>query len=55
MNMVNIARTLWEVDYRHIVMPDHVPRHEDDPQAREGFAFSYGHIIGILQSLQTMG
>lgn len=55
MNMVNVARTLWEVDYPHMVMPDHVPRHEDDPHARQGFAFAFGHIIGILQSLQTMG
>ena len=55
MNMVNVARTLGEVDYPHIVMPDHIPRHDDDPGGRQGFAFAYGHIIGILQSLQTMG
>ncbi len=55
MNMVNVARTLWEVDYPHMLMPDHIPQHDDDAGGRQGFAFAYGHIIGILQSLQTFG
>jgi mannonate dehydratase len=38
-----------------MLMPDHIPQHDDDPGGRQGFAFAYGHIIGILQSLQTLG
>ena len=27
----DVARTLYEVDYPYMVMPDHMPRHPDDP------------------------
>jgi len=52
MNMVEVARTLWEVDYPYMLMPDHMPRHADDPNGRQGFAYGFGYINGILQSLQ---
>ena len=31
MNMVEVMRTLKEVDYPYMVMPDHMPHHADDP------------------------
>jgi len=55
MNMVEVARSLWEVDYPYMVMPDHMPRHPDDPKQRQAFAFGYGYIKGVLQSLETIG
>lgn len=43
-----IIRALREVDYPHMVMPDHLPRHPDDPDSRQGFAFAYGYIKGLI-------
>lgn len=40
-----------EVGYEHMLMPDHVPQHADDPGGLQAFAFAYGHLRGLLQSL----
>ena len=53
MNMVHVAQSLQEVEYPYMLMPDHVPRHPDDPGGRQGFAHAYGYIKGILQTLET--
>jgi len=55
MNMVEVARTLQEVGYQYMVMPDHMPHHEDDPGTKQGFAFGYGYIKALLQCLETLG
>ena len=52
MDMVEVARTLWEVDYPYMLMPDHMPRHDDDPNRRQGFAYGFGYIKGVLQALR---
>ncbi len=54
MNMVNVALTLAEVDYPYMVMPDHMPRHADDPGMKQAFAFGYGYITAVLQAIETM-
>jgi mannonate dehydratase len=54
MDMLQVARTLQEVDYEFMLMPDHVPGHPDDPQGLQAFAFAYGHIAGILQAVATL-
>jgi mannonate dehydratase len=51
MDMVEVARTLWEVDYPYMLMPDHMPQHPDDPRGRMAFAYGFGYIKGILQAL----
>ncbi|MGH9341067.1 MAG: mannonate dehydratase [Acidobacteriota bacterium] len=51
MDMVQVARTLKEVDYPYMLMPDHMPRHPDDPNGRQAFAYGYGYIKGILQAI----
>ena len=51
MDMVQVARTLQEVDYPYMVMPDHLPRHPDDPGGRQAFAFGYGYIKAIIQAI----
>ena len=54
MNMVEVARTLYEVDYPYMVMPDHMPRHPDDPAfGKQAYAYAYGYIKGILQALEA--
>ena len=53
LNMIELAHVLWEVDYPYMLMPDHMPRHPDDQDGRQGFAWGYGYIKGVLQSLET--
>jgi mannonate dehydratase len=55
MDMLAVARTLYEVEYPYMVMPDHMPRHDDDPGGRQAFAFAYGYIKAILQAVEAMG
>jgi mannonate dehydratase len=53
LDMPALARTLAEVDYPYMLMPDHVPHHHDDPSGLQAFAFAYGYIKGVLQSLES--
>ncbi len=39
-----------EVGYTGMRVPDHLPKHEDDPDQRQGFAFGFGHIKGLIQA-----
>ncbi len=50
-NLADIARILRNVGYEGMLMPDHVPSHPDDPHGSQAFAFAFGHIKGILQTL----
>lgn len=50
--MPEVLRTLCEVDYEYMVMPDHMPQHPDDPKGRMAFAYGYGYIKGLIQSLK---
>ncbi len=36
-----------------MLMPDHMPQHPDDPKGRQAFAYGFGYIRGILQTLQA--
>jgi mannonate dehydratase len=55
MDMFQVARTLQEVDYPYMVMPDHVPHHPDDSERNQGFAFAYGYIKGLIQAVGATG
>jgi mannonate dehydratase len=55
MDMLQVMRTLYEVDYPYMVMPDHVPRHPDDPGGLQAFAFAYGYIKALLHAVATHG
>ncbi len=50
-DMLQAAKTLHDVGYPYMVMPDHMPGHPDDPQGRQAFAFGYGYIKAILQAV----
>ena len=41
-----------EVGYAHMLMPDHVALHPDDPDRFQALAFCYGYIRGILQATE---
>jgi mannonate dehydratase len=51
MHMPDVMRTLKQVGYSYMVMPDHMPRHEDDPRQDQAFAFGYGYIKALIQSV----
>lgn len=51
MDMVQVMRVLKEVGYSHLVMPDHMPRHADDPDGRQAFAYGYGYIKALIQAV----
>ena len=53
LDMLQMIRTLHEVDYEYMVMPDHTPQHPDDPGGLQGFAFAYGYIKALLQAIQS--
>jgi mannonate dehydratase len=53
MDMVAVMRTLKQVGYSYMVMPDHMPRHDDDPRQDEAFAFGYGYIKALIQAVQA--
>ena len=50
-NMVEVMKTLQEVGYKHMIMPDHVPRTTGRDPAATSFAFTYGYIRALLQTL----
>jgi mannonate dehydratase len=54
-DMMEVMRTLKEVEYPYLVMPDHVPRHPDDEGGLQAFAFSYGYIRALLQMVEAEG
>ncbi|MDP6039800.1 MAG: mannonate dehydratase [Candidatus Latescibacteria bacterium] len=50
-NMLKALRTLKEVDYPYMIMPDHVP-HISGPEAgRVAFAYTFGYIHAMLQAV----
>jgi mannonate dehydratase len=53
MDMFKVMLTLKEVGYPYMVMPDHMPRHADDPNGRQGFAYAYGYIKGLIQAVDS--
>ena len=53
LNFLEILRALREVNYDGMVMPDHVPYHEDPNSTLQGFAFSYGYLKGLLHTVAS--
>lgn len=52
MGMVDVMRTLKQVGYQYMVMPDHMPHHDDDPRQDQAFAFGYGYITALIQAVE---
>jgi mannonate dehydratase len=51
-NMLRAMRTYKEVGYEYMVMPDHAPTIEGDSGHQQAFAFEYGYIAAMLQTVQ---
>jgi mannonate dehydratase len=43
-----------EVGYDGLLMPDHVPKHADDPGERQAYAFCYGYIRGLIAAVDRV-
>ncbi len=50
-DMLRALRTYQEVGYRYMLMPDHVPDISGENPKGVAFAFCYGYIKGLLQSI----
>src|SRR5262245_10774917 len=55
LDMVAVARTLWQTGYEGMVMPDHVPTHPDDAGRYQGLAFADGHAKAKVQGPAAVG
>ncbi len=50
-DFVKAIRVYKEIGYPYMLMPDHVPIAESDPGSLQSFAFCYGYIRGLIQSV----
>ena len=48
MNFAEIIRELRNVDYDGMVMPDHIPHHDDPASGLQGHAFAFGYIKALI-------
>jgi mannonate dehydratase len=53
MNFVEVMRALQAVGYDGMVMPDHMPSHPAEGSLLQAFAFGYGYIKALIQTLET--
>lgn len=51
MDFYEVLKALQAVGYQYMVMPDHVPTHEDPESHEQAFAFCYGYIKAMLQAI----
>jgi mannonate dehydratase len=54
-DLVKAIHVYREVGYPYMLMPDHVPVAKNDPEGLQSFAFCYGYIRGLIQSLGEAG
>jgi mannonate dehydratase len=52
-DLVKAIHVYREVGYPYMLMPDHVPVAPNDPEGLQSFAFCYGYIRGLIQSLES--
>jgi mannonate dehydratase len=53
MDFLKVMRSLRDVQYAYMIMPDHVPLHPDDPDASQGFAFCYGYLGALIKAVNA--
>lgn len=53
-DFVEALKVYREVDYPYMLMPDHVPHHDDDPKGDQAFAFCYGYIRALIQAADRL-
>ncbi|MBB2750974.1 UNVERIFIED_ORG: mannonate dehydratase [Rhizobium aethiopicum] len=53
MDMVRSARIYKEVGFKYMLMPDHVPTVSGKDPSATAFAYCYGYIAALLQTLES--
>jgi mannonate dehydratase len=53
MDFLEIMRVLRDVQFPFSICPDHMPRHADDPNGLQAFAFGYGYIKALIQAVNA--
>ena len=53
-NFVKAIQVYKEVGYSGMLMPDHVPQAADDPNGLQSFAYCYGYIRALIQSVDRL-
>ena len=52
-DFVKAIKLYRQIGYSYMLMPDHVPLAEADPDSLQSFAFCYGYIRGLIQSVNA--
>lgn len=52
-DMLEAIKVYKEIDYKYMLMPDHVPALSGENARRVGFAYCYGYINAALQTLYS--
>jgi mannonate dehydratase len=53
LDFVRIMRILRDTGFRWSICPDHMPHHHDDPGGLQAFAFGYGYLHALIQSVNS--
>ncbi len=60
-DMFRVAKTLRDVEYPYMSMPDHAPSHPDDKSprgvsghVRQAWGYQFGYIIALIQVVNSM-
>jgi mannonate dehydratase len=53
MNCFEVMRILRDTRFAGSILPDHMPRHPDDPQGLESYAFGYGYLSALIQAVNS--
>ena len=50
LDFFEIIKTLKAVNYQGMIMPDHIPRHDDPASGLQGHAFAFGYIKALIHA-----
>jgi mannonate dehydratase len=50
-DMLKVLRTLQEIGYPYMIMPDHVPKISGPEPRKVAFAYTFGYINAMLQAV----
>jgi mannonate dehydratase len=53
LDLLRIMRILRDAQYSGSILPDHMPRHPDDPGTLQSFAFGYGYLQALIQAVNA--
>ena len=54
-DFVKAMQVYKEIGYSYMMMPDHVPQATSDPAGLQSFAYCYGYIRALMQSVDRLG